>query len=409
MRLLLVIPPLLGLFFASYAVAQPSNLVTRAPQCPALTSDQVGAIDAAVGSVIAESLAAGVSLAVDLNGATLLRAYGQSDIEQATPVTEDTVFWVMSVNKSFTAASVMLLEERGLLELDDSLGKYLPAFPQGETVTIRQLLNHTSGIREFLAQPAERKALLEARMRSDPDRDVSELVEYIEGMVPDLFEFEPGTDWKYSNSNYILLGAVIEKVAGMPWQDFLDQNIFRPLNLRDTAVDSALEIVPHRARGYARTRTGFRNARDFPRNAAGPAGALRSTARDLLRWQLALMNGRVVSPEGVQTMSEPARLGDGRVVGSESAPTHDNPQMESYGLGLVLNREHGRRTIGQIGNFEGFEAVVQTYPDRGLTLAILTNTSGAATSLAPLVAEAILDHEPATGPEREDCVQSEGI
>jgi len=363
-------------------------------RCGALTRTQLAAVDRAVQGAIDAGRVPGVSLGIAWRGTTCLRAYGRADLENAVPVTGESVFWVMSVNKEFTAASVMLLAERGLLGLDDPLSRYLPTYPWAQRVTIRQLLSHTSGIREFLAQPPERRAAIEARMRADPSRGVPELVDFIAAMSPDVFEFTPGTSWKYSNTNYVLLGAVIERVSGMSWPEFMRRNLFEPLGLRDTAVDNLLEVVPHRVRGYLRGPGGFRNAGDFPRNLAGPAGSLHSTARDLLAWQLALMGGRVVTQEHVRMMMSPARLGNGRPVGQEHVPNALDNGIAAYGLGFMLNDDAGRRTVGHIGNFPGFETTLQTYPDHGLTLAILTNRSGAATELAPQVARAILGPGP---------------
>ena len=159
----------LALSASGSRAAQRRRRHPAAPQCAALTPAQIGAIDRTVRDAIAHDLCPGVSLAVDHHGARLLRAYGHADLENDVPVTEDTVFWVMSVNKEFTAASVILLAERGQLGLDDPLARYLPSFPRAQDVTLRRLLGQTSGIREFLAQPPERRTAIEARMRADPD------------------------------------------------------------------------------------------------------------------------------------------------------------------------------------------------------------------------------------------------
>lgn len=377
--ILLLIP--VALLSAAGASAQTAAGLTTS-HC-GLSQGQIAALDQSVRTAMDSARIPGVSLALHHEGVTCLRAYGSADLENRVPVTEDTVFWVMSVNKPFTAAAIMRLAESGQLSLDDPLARFLPEFPRAQEVTLRHLLGHTAGVREFLNQPVERRTAIEAQMRANPARGVSELVTYMAAMVPDAYEFAPGTDWKYSNSNYLLLGAVIERASGMPWQDYLRRNFFEPVGMRDSAIDSLRDIVPHRARGYVRVRDQVQNARDFPRNLAGPAGSLRSTARDLLRWQLALMNGEVLSADSVTAMSAPARLTNGQPVRQDRAPT-------SYGLGFMLNDEEGRRTVGHIGNFEGFETVVQTYPEHGLTLAVLTNMSGGATMLAPRIAGAVL-------------------
>ncbi|MEO5494923.1 MAG: serine hydrolase domain-containing protein [Sphingomonas sp.] len=337
----------------------------------------------------------GVSLALSYRGAPFLRSAGYSDIEHDIRATSDTPFWVMSVTKEFIATSIMLLAERGQLNIDDPLVKYLPDFPRASEVTLRELLSHTAGLNDFLKQPRPRRDLFIERLTADPDNKVTDLVDFIAGMEPNPYEFDPGTAWDYSNSNFVVPSAVIEKVSGMPWQQFLRRNLFEPLRLDHTAVDSLYEIVPMRAAGYRRNNGQFINAATFPRNAAGAAGSMRSTARDLLTWQMALTGGRVVNAASLRQMMEPARVKDGRVTNRALSPSaaQQNPNgVFAYGLGFMIDQEAGRRVVGHIGNFPGYETVVRTYPDNDLTLAVLTNISGGATELAPKIAKAIFDN-----------------
>lgn len=382
-------------FALSACASSPANSPAISAQCE-LSAAQTSALDSIVQGAIDDRRVPGVVLALNYRGATYRHAYGYANIERQTPMSEDTSFWVMSINKTFTAAAIMRLAERGQLNLDDPLSRYLPDFPHAGEVTIRQLLNHTSGIREFLAQPAARRDPLIEAMRADPSLGVPELLRFMTGMTPNLFEFEPGTSWKYSNSNYVLLGAVIESLSGEPWQDYLRQNFWAPLGLRNTEVDNPQNPPSNRAVGYVMTDAGaFTAGGDLPRNVAGPAGSLRSTADDLLTWQLALTSGNVLGPASMRAMREPARLRDGTLV-REGRPDWVAPGAEymySYGMGFMLLDDGAREAFGHIGNFPGFEAVMQTYPDQDLTLIILTNRHEAATLLTPRIAQAILDND----------------
>lgn len=346
----------------------------------------VQAVDRFAAETLAAKTAAGLAVGILRDGRVqMVRGYGFSDLENEVPVDERTVFRIGSVTKQFTAASILLLAERGKLSVDDPLSKYLPEFDRSRKVTLRQLLNHTSGIRNYTADGFFKRAARE-------DRTTDELVRFIGGLDP-LYQFEPGAAWSYSNSGYILLGAVIEKVSGQPFDQFLRSNILDPLGLRDTAMDDLDEILAHRARGYEASKDagGFVNTGFLSMSAAGAAGAMRSTPGDLLKWQSALFGGRLLKPASLAMMVEPARLGDGRPTSLGRVGEKEGKPQPEYGLGLAIDRQSGRRLIGHGGSINGFNAWTQTFPDQRLSLVLLTNTGGAAYAVAPKLTEAVFE------------------
>ncbi|MEO5622327.1 MAG: serine hydrolase domain-containing protein, partial [Dokdonella sp.] len=201
-------------------------------------------IDAAAKEEVRSGHVAGAAVAVLRNGRLVFaRGYGRANIELGNPVTARTVFRIGSLTKQFTAAGILLLAEQGKLKVDDKLSLYLPDFPRANEVTLRDLLNHTSGIHNFTEGPVIDKI-------STSGATVQELVADIAGQSP-LYDFEPGTGWWYSNSNYALLGAVIEKVSGKSWSAFMKAEVFDKLGMAQTAADDARDVVPGRASGYS--------------------------------------------------------------------------------------------------------------------------------------------------------------
>jgi D-alanyl-D-alanine carboxypeptidase len=283
----------------------------------------------------------------------------------------------------------LLLAEQGMLKTDDKLSLYLPNFPRANEVSLRDLLDHTSGIHNFTESPVIDKI-------STSGATVQELVADIAGQSP-LYDFEPGKGWWYSNSNYALLGAVIEKVSGKTWGAFLKAEIFDKLGMADTAADDARDVVPGRASGYSLiggVPGKFRNS-DFT-NMSVPfaAGALRSTVEDMARWNAALFGGKLLKPVSLKEMLAPGRLRDGAEDqtaiawpgGKAFAPPAGYLQGP-YAFGLDHHSENGRRVIGHEGSIAGFDALMQAYVDEGLTIIVLTNTDGAARPLGLKIAK----------------------
>ena len=345
-------------------------------------------IDRAAAEVLLTKTVAGFAVGISRGGKlALVKGYGFADLEDGIKVEPDTVFRVGSVTKEFTAASVLLLAERGQLSLDDTLSKYLPSFPRANEVTLRQLLNHTSGISNYTSVAGFMK------VEGMQPKTTTEMTEYI-GKITPLYDFSPGTSWRYSNSGYMLLGAVIERVSGQSFGAFMTANITVPLELKDTAIDELTQIIPGRADGYdidKGSATGFANAGFIAMEAAGAAGAVRSTVGDLLKWHDALLGGRLLKPASVKLMIQPARLNDGRLASAARSVIAGMPPATAaalagdYGMGIMMRTISGRRSIGHGGSINGFNASLNSFPDEQLVVVALTNTGGGAGVVVPAV------------------------
>lgn len=380
------------MFVRFFAVACAAlSLAAAAQAAPARLSPEIESrIDFAIREDVASGRVAGAEVAI-LRGGKLVfaRGYGRANLELAAPVTTRTVFRIGSLTKQFTAAGVLLLAEQGKLKIDDKLSVYLPKFPRASEVTLRDLLDHTSGIHNFTDSPVIDRI-------STGGASVDELVADIAAQSP-LYDFEPGTRWWYSNSNYALLGAVIEKVSGKSWGAFMKAEIFDRLGMSDTAADDARDVVARRASGYSLidgAATRFRNADFTAMSVPYAAGALRSTAPDLARWNAALYGGKLLKPESLKEMLAPGRLRNGAETqtaiawpGGKAFAPPAGYVPGPYAFGLDHHSQNGRRIIGHDGSIAGFDAVMQTYLDEGLTIIVLTNTNGAAHPLETKVAQ----------------------
>jgi CubicO group peptidase (beta-lactamase class C family) len=277
------------------------------------------------------------------------KGYGSANLEWDIPNVPSAKFRLGSVSKQFTAACILLLEERGKLKLDVPVKTYLPDAPAAwDKVTIFHLLTHTSGIPSFTdfpdykdtqATPTTPEKLV-ARFREKP------------------LEFQPGEQWKYSNSGYVLLGYLIEKVTGQNYTQFVQDNIFTPLGMKDSGYDSNTAIIWHRASGYTPENGKIINASYVAMSIPFSAGALYSTTEDLLRWEQGLMGGKLLSPASLQKMTTPYQ--------------HD------YALGVGVQTVNGRKVIRHGGGIEGFNTELDYYPDDKLTVVVLANLNGQA-------------------------------
>lgn len=344
--------------FASPALAQ------------SLSAQAEWAIDAAMTESIDSGWVAGGAVTVMRGGEVVFsRGYGMANLETGTPVAPDTVFRIGSVTKQFTAAAILLLCEDGLISLDDPVARHLPRFKQDDPTTIRQLLNHTSGLTDYVG----REGFFERQMWLPLTTE--ELLDYVLTAEP-LHQFEPGARWGYSSSNYALAGAIVERVSGRPLGEFLKTRIFGPLGMNDTALDDSRDVVPRRAAGYDRAKVeepGYLNARTVSMKVPFAAGAMRSSMPDLVKWSHALTHGEVLRPESWREMITPARLADGGPA-FQLAPDGTRWPV-SYGLGIAVRDGNGPARIGHDGAIDGFTAAVTTWPDSDLTIAIAVNTS----------------------------------
>lgn len=341
----------------------------------ALDKPTADRIDKAAQAWIASGRTPGLAIAVMRHGQVVyLKGFGQANLETPAPVTPESVFLIGSLTKQFTAAAVLTLVDQGRVSLDDKLSKYLPDFQRGDEVTIRQLLQHTSGISAYSdrTNPSTRWDY-----RSDLTTD--QMVARI-GTFKPPYQFDPGTAWHYNNSGYFILGAVIEKVTGKSLAAYLEEGVLSKAGLPRTALDNGLDVVPLRVAGYEvkpGSPTGFRRADILTMTIPGGAGAMRSTVGDLLKWQEALFAGKVVSPASLAEMVTPARLKDGRLASAVRAGYGDAPMASfEYGFGLFLTDVDGHRKISHNGGINGFNSTLNAYPDNGLVWVALSNSSG---------------------------------
>jgi CubicO group peptidase (beta-lactamase class C family) len=277
----------------------------------------------------------------------LSKGYGFANLEWDVPNTPATKFRLGSITKQFTAASILLLEERGKLRLDDPIKKHVPDVPAAwDTITIFNLLTHSSGIPNFTSLPAYKTLKLE-------DTPVAKTIVAVRDKPLD---FVPGEKMSYSNSGYLVLGHVIEVVGGASYERFVSDNIFAPLGMKDSGYDSNTAVIPRRAAGYVPSASGPVNAGFVHMSIPHAAGALYSTTEDLLRWQQGLFGGKLLSAASLAKMSLPFK--------------------DDYALGVVVRTANGRKVVQHGGGIDGFNTFLAYYPDTRVTVAVLANING---------------------------------
>ena len=255
----------------------------------------------------------GVAVAVIRNGETIYKSgYGFANLEWREPLGPETIFGLGSVTKPFTAQAVLLLEQQSKLRLDDEITRYLPDAPtHGREITIAHLLTHTSGIANFVTQPGFWPNI------AREERTPTEVTALFAGLALD---FEPGDDYSYSNSAYVLLGRLIETLSGMPYGEFIEWVIFAPLGMTHSRYMDDQRIIPQRAARYLREEAGWVHAPYFSASVTYAAGGLGATLDDLILWDQALREGTLISHEVDARMRTPVRLNDGRENGHAELP-----------------------------------------------------------------------------------------
>jgi len=290
------------------------------------------------------------SVLVAQGGKVLLNnGYGSANLEWDIPDSPQTKFRLGSLTKQFTAAAILLLEERGKLRTDDLVAKYLPDAPASwAKITLANLLTHTSGIPNFT---------------SFPDYSTTEATpttpEQLVGRFRDKpLSFQPGEKWEYSNSGYVLLGYLLEKIGGQRYQDFVRDNLFAPLGMTESGYDSRAAIILHRAAGYSPGANGPVNAGYIDMSIPFSAGALYSTTEDLWRWEQGLFGGKVLTTASLKKMTTPFK--------------------NDYAYGLAVRTTHGYTVLEHGGGIEGFNTQLAYDPDGKLAVIVLGNLNGAA-------------------------------
>jgi CubicO group peptidase (beta-lactamase class C family) len=296
----------------------------------------------------------GLALLVARNGKPVrVEGYGMADVEFTVPVTPETLFQSGSVGKQFTATAVMMLVEAGKLGLDDRLGKFFPQAPAWwKQVTVRQLLSHTAGFTDYPKS-------------FDLRRDYTEeqLLRIVEAIPP---AYPPGTSWSYSNLGYLTLGILIHRVTGEFYGDFLQQRLFKPLNMSTVRVISEADIVPNRSSGYRLVNGQLKNQEWVSPTVNTTAdGSLYFSILDLAKWDAALYSEEVLKKSSLQLMWTVTSLNSGA------------PNSGHYGLGWFVESRAGHRVVEHEGQWQGFETQISRYLDDGLTVVVLTNLGSA--------------------------------
>jgi len=293
----------------------------------------------------------GAAIIISQHGSILFRkAYGLANTETNVSLRPELPLRTGSVTKQFTAAAIMLLAEQGKLSVSDEIGKYFPEGPGHDRhVTIEHLLTHTSGIRNYTELPQFGAVM-------SKDVSVDEAIDFFKDVPP---QFQPGQRFSYSNSNYFLLGAIIEKVSGMSYPDFMQQQIFQPLQMRSTAIEKAASPLST-VIGYTQGRKGIASVPYYSMNWPFAAGALRTSVDDLARWDSAITTGTLLRRESWDRMATDYTLNDGSHTG--------------YGYGWFIRRLSGSNALEHGGDIGGFSADMWRFPKEELFVAVLANS-----------------------------------
>jgi CubicO group peptidase (beta-lactamase class C family) len=306
-------------------------------------------LDQVAGSYTANNAFMGSVLVVDGDQVLLDKAYGMAVLEWNISNTPDTKFRLGSVTKQFTAALVLLMQQEGKLNINDPVSKYLPDTPKAwDKITVANLLGHTSGIpnftsfKEFGAWAASAHTWEEeyAFFKDKP------------------LDFEPGTKFSYSNSNFEVLGGILEKVSGKKYGELLRERIFSPLGMNDSGLDSDDLVLPKRAEGYKPGQKGLQVARSESMSVPFSAGSIYSTTGDLLKWEHGLFDGKLLSADSLKAMTTPGK-GD-------------------YGLGVMISNQDSVKVVEHGGGIEGFNSNLMYVPDKRLCVVVLANVNGGA-------------------------------
>jgi len=324
----------------------PSALAAQAPPRFAARVDSLVKAEMALQELV------GLSLAVIHRGRIVLeRGWGFANLEHRVPATPATVYQSGSVGKQFTAGAIMLLVQEGRAGLDDPVTRFFPDAPdQWRAVTIRHLLTHTSGAGDYPDDFDFRRDYTEDQVRAI--------------VLAQPLAFTPGSEWRYSNFGYVLLGTIIRHVTGKFYGDFLAERIFAPLGMTTARIIAEADIVPHRAAGYRREDGVLLNQEWVaPTINTTADGSLYLTVRDMARWDSALSGTRLFTPASLALIRTPVTLSGGG--------THP------YGFGWRVGEAGGHRYMAHGGSWQGFKSYIVRYPEDGLTVVVFANLAGA--------------------------------
>lgn len=281
----------------------------------------------------------------------LSKAFGMANYELGVPNATHMKFRIGSLSKQFTAVALMQLQEKGLLSLSDTLAKYIPEYSGAYTVTLHQILTHTAGIPNITLFEDFKVACLQP----------TTLEKSIKYILQKPLEFTPGDHYAYSNSGYIILSYIIEKVSGISFEKYLKENIFAPLQMRDTGLDSNALVLKNRVSGYSRDEQGLKNASFLDMSWAAGSGGLYSTSLDLFKWNQAWFSEKIVSKESWKKVL------------SLQVPLKKEECNLGYGYGFTICTESGIASISHVGNINGFSSKIIMYLEQEITIIVLSN------------------------------------
>jgi CubicO group peptidase (beta-lactamase class C family) len=341
---------------------------------PALPAEAVNTIDASLreridriaGQVLEQTGVPSASIAVVQRGKLVYtHAYGKARLQPLVPATPEMRYSIGSISKQFTAAAILLLQEEGKLSLDDTVGKYIPGLIQGDKITIRQLLSHTSGYQDYWPEDYVMTTM-------KPTVNAQQIMDQ---WGKKALDFEPGTQWQYSNTNFVIAGAIVEKVSGEPYFHFLTERIFKPLGMTSAWNSDQVKLTQADATPYYRHALG--PLRVAPKEGFGwmfAAGELAMTPHDLALWDESMIAQSLLKPESYKQMFAEVKLING-------SGTH-------YGLGVEVHDLAGHREIEHGGEVSGFVADNLVLVDDGVAVVALTNQDAvnAASTIARLAA-----------------------
>ncbi|HEY1579659.1 MAG TPA: serine hydrolase [Terracidiphilus sp.] len=291
----------------------------------------------------------GTVLVVEGDQIILDKAYGMASLEWQVPNSTDTKFRIGSITKQFTSTLILLLQQDGKLDINHPVSKYMPDSPPAwAKITLANLLGHTSGIPSFTG-------FKEFRAWSMMPHTPQEEIAFFRDRPLD---FEPGSKFDYSNSNFILLGALVEKVSGRKYATLLRERILDPLGMKDTGLDSDEIVLPRRAEGYSPGPNGLEVARSESMTIPFSAGAIYSTTGDLLKWEHGLFGGKILNADSLKLMTTPGK--------------------GNYGLGVFIADQDGVRVVSHGGGIEGFNTHLAYAPERQIAVIVFSNVNGSA-------------------------------
>jgi D-alanyl-D-alanine carboxypeptidase len=359
------------------ATAALALLLTASLHSQELPADMRASIDKSATDILAKSGAPSASIAVVRDGKiAYTRAYGLANLETKLAASPQMRYSIGSISKQFSAAALLMLAEEGKLSLDDKVIRWLPDLTRAGDVTIRQILSMTSGYQDFWPQDYVMPMMMQPVTAP----------EITAGWAKKPLDFDPGTKWQYSNTNYVIAGMIAERVAGMPLIDFLQKRVFVPLHMTTVSNTDDAPLGPEDPMRYLRYALG--PLRPAPKEGRGwmfAAGELAMTAHDLALWDISMIDQSVIKAESYRTMESEVPTNNG--IGSR------------YGLGVSIGMTDGRRVISHGGEVSGFTARNEVYPDEHVAIVVLTNldATSASEQIAAGIAKAIFaSTDPAT-------------